>query len=710
MPISKNKGPLLVSKVRGGVDLFPKEFQAQSDLDIFEQDVPLDIEPDIIFEAVNGFSKLAESSIIQTQTNERKKINKFFTVFPFEPLDSQVKLESGLIGDQTVSIVPDPTDLVIDGNTESASQRNLGNGWLEQTKVESPSLFGHEVFGRERSIVTPDDFRALLTTSSFSETQDGNATDPLLAPGQISVNDEQLDVFHHRLSTRTIDLLHLPKSFVNSRTNQFKQVETVTRILEDDDTIPAMPTATLDVEFTNLGDGSALEIQTEVDVFPNTVARTHVSVLDAIPSEIRSVIKLHDHEETVEGFIDDPPVLLSGEISRTESQVTEFTKRIQTSSLDPFDLGVPIINLETTSQYGGGEVAVVITIDITPMEVDQGLMVLDSNVRTLVKDALFLRTSRFMEGSEYATLVSDTFEEETQGRTTKETQIVAPTYVPALGEDKIAIDKWKSQRILITKALNGHVSKDTAQIAYRFSPYPFPGTLDYNRLITFQHKEGFRKASAILVKHTIRTWWVTGPTIPTAGDQDIGSFDVDAKEIITDTVNVPIFRENDATGAETYTEVLHDDITNTLGAFYPATTPSFTKYYLGVDSGSGGTFGVPAMTANGTGYSVGDILHAGGHNFKVYSVGLAGPGEILAIFPDPLPPNRVFFVSATNLGNLGLMGGSGTGATAVITEVSYHNPIAGTQWVGTEKPISAQISHTDRPNLWKVVTESVVMR
>jgi hypothetical protein len=211
-----------------------------------------------------------------------------------------------------------------------------------------------------------------------------------------------------------------------------------------------------------------------------------------------------------------------------------------------------------------------------------------------------------------------------------------------------------------------------------------------------------------LCKHTIRTWWINQPSPPTVGDQDLGTFDVDVKEIITDTVNVPVYNANNNTEAQTFPDVLHDNITNTLGAFYPATTPSLTEYYLGTSAGPGGTGHVYALTNPGSGYTVGSAITVCGTPCTILAVGVSN--SIIAINQVAAPPTGVIITGLTNAGACSVSGGGGTGAAFDDLQVTYDNVVPGSAWVGNERTIAGDVQPTEIPNLWKVVTESVVMR
>lgn len=353
MPIAKNKGPLLQSISVGGIADFPQEFIAQVDLITEVQHVPVDVLPDTI----TLLNLLVDSKVEQDRTDERKKTNIRFSDNPWidddgnpDPtgaLHSQVKLDSGLVADIAHTLVPSGTDLLVDSLTESANQKNLGNGWLDQTVVEAPELWPHQIYGRERGVVTPQDFRALLQEQSFTGTQDGQATPPpVLTAGVVSVTDENVDVFHHRESVRLIDLLDLPAVNLNSRTNRFKQVETVARWLLDENTTPTTPTSVRDTTFTKLGDGTALEER----IFTDNLFDQHVysrEKPDISPSWARALLSEFEESYFEEGIANDPDPLDPGVHLERQQQEDEFNRRITRRSRDLFDLPVQRVGYRT---------------------------------------------------------------------------------------------------------------------------------------------------------------------------------------------------------------------------------------------------------------------------------------------------------------------------------------------------------------------------
>ncbi len=339
MSLAKNKGPLLTSKFRGGLEDIPREFLAYTDYNIFTQNVPVDIDPDTI----TGL--LVESKVEQTRDNERKKSNSVLSRSPV-PLISGVKLQSGLVGVRTRSLVTDPTPLIIDNLTDSADQHNLGNGFLDQTIVEAPSLFTHEQFRRTRPDVTPQDFGALLQTDEESLTAFGIAVDPTLVDGDLDATDEQLDVFTHRTSRRTIDLVDLPAFFTNYKTNRYKQPLISVRELRVDDNTPYPPTALGDSTYTVLGDGTALvEFEgTEVLFDQHVFSRERP---DVVPEWAKAILPVFEEAFLETDIAVDPDPLSAGVYLERQQQEDVFNRRVTRRSRNPADLPIHRIGFNT---------------------------------------------------------------------------------------------------------------------------------------------------------------------------------------------------------------------------------------------------------------------------------------------------------------------------------------------------------------------------
>lgn len=590
----------------------------------------------------------------------------------------------------------------------------LGDGTALEVRSYTDELFDQHTYERVKPDVTPEDFRALLTTFEESFLETDQAEDPFpLAAGVLLERQQQEDVFNRRVTRRSRDLLDLPQFIFNLKTNRFKQQVTIMRKLDDEAVMPPVPTSTADSSYTVLGDGTALtEVESVANVFENLTSA--VEVPDLVPEIFRAMLPTFSREFTVQdALVSDPPILALGDFQRQEEQIDLFDIRVRTRGRAgiTYPQAVTILRHTGAEKFGGEVTKLEGLLDDSEPVVETGLDVVDSEVRNLGNGTWFRQTERLDIALAWPTLIDRLFDPEIQDYVEQETQVVDPSYIPISTSGSVenlkAIDKWHSRRIKVTKDFSAHSSPETALISYRYHPFQFPGTLDYNRLITYDHREGYRKASALLAKHTIRTWWIDSATTPTVGNADLGTFDVDVKEIISDTVNVPIYTEGNTTLAQTFPEVLHDDITNTLGAFYPATTPSFTEYYVGIGSGSGGTVDIAVILSGGTGYTAGNTLSAGGVSISVIAVGATG--NIIG-YTQSGSTIGVIVTGYTDTGPASATGGSGSGATFEIFSVAYESVVPGSAWVGNERPVAADIKPTEVPNIWKVITESVVMR
>lgn len=209
MPLAKNPGPLLTSKILGSVDNFPKEFLASVGIVRTDRNFPVsnpyevgDVDADPLL------GLLIESRIIQEHTHERKKSNTSLTESPEGSLESEVYLtETGQTGTKIHSLVPEGTPLPVDDLTESGDQHNLGNGWLDQTVVQAPELFPELVSGIEAADVFPEIFKAVFPLFTHSELEDGDIDDPpTLLTDELSRVEKQETIWHKRVQTskRTI--------------------------------------------------------------------------------------------------------------------------------------------------------------------------------------------------------------------------------------------------------------------------------------------------------------------------------------------------------------------------------------------------------------------------------------------------------------------------------------------------------------------------
>lgn len=125
----------------------------------------------------------------------------------------------------------------------------------------------------------------------------------------------------------------LPIALVESSTNQAKQSVAVTRTLQAvADNVP-VPTALKDVKTTNIGGRQkVVETQEVPSVFAEKTRQIGTPVV--IPERFRAVSGVNTASDVIAGTVPDTVALGAGEVEHAESQRTEFTKQVRTTSFD----------------------------------------------------------------------------------------------------------------------------------------------------------------------------------------------------------------------------------------------------------------------------------------------------------------------------------------------------------------------------------------
>lgn len=252
--------------------------------------------------------------------------------------DKQVVTVTRTWGVDTMT-VPLPTA------TDDVKFTRLGDGTAILEVLGIPNVFGGRDYTRERPDNTPSDFGALLQLETFSETVAGTAADPTLGVGELFREEKQVTEFTKRVTVKSRDLASLPITLVDKRTNQDKQVVTVTKVWDVDTVAPGVPSALQDVEFKRLGDGTAI---TETLGVPNVFGgRDYMRERpDNVPPEFAILLEKQTFIEIVAGIAADP-TLGTGEYRREEQQITEFTKRVTVVKRDPATFPRTIVSKRT---------------------------------------------------------------------------------------------------------------------------------------------------------------------------------------------------------------------------------------------------------------------------------------------------------------------------------------------------------------------------
>lgn len=363
----------------------------------------------------------------------------------------------------------------------------LGDGSAIEEWDYTADLFLQRTYSRSRGIVTPEDFRANLQVNEHSELIIGTASDPTLAAGDIEAEKEQQNEFVYRNRLRRIDTSTLPSTIVNKRTNRYKQVETVTRVLELDSTVPQTPTALKDVEFTKLGDGTALEVRATIpSVFVGLSSSTEI--MDVLPTVFKASLPQHTREFSEIGTVADPPGLDPGDFERVETQENDFVKRVRTRGRAGY--GVTLTKTVRKSiggrQFGGAIMDLIGTIQNTnEPAVETGLDVTSSEVTALGDGSWFRQTEKLnaVNAGVWPTLVEFDQEPETQALITTiyevvdASTVVAPVIVPGQMWRYKKIDQWRSLKIVEVYSMPADYEEQ------RFMAHNFPSLWDWTTYV-----------------------------------------------------------------------------------------------------------------------------------------------------------------------------------------------------------------------------------
>jgi hypothetical protein len=453
--------------------------------------------------------------------------------------------------------------------------KKLGNGLAIETLKTVPEVFAHGSYTKSVVDLIPPELRAAVPLVETDESSPGTAsTNPTLLTGELSRNEEQVNEFTKRVRIKSLGSISVPVSITATETNREKQIVSVVYTLELVGTNVVVPTALIDVQVKHLGNGyEVATIRTITEVFPGDSYTK--SIVNLIPEKLRAAIALTETTIDEPGSPSTDPTLLTGEFSRTESRLTDFTKRTKISKLGDISIPVTVVDEETTEEYGGGIVNVTTTLDVHAiMSVDQGLTVVSSKLTDL-HNGYDVKETKQLNGAAWPTLTGGhTFDREMQVFIDEEKQTVDPTYTPTSGtyfvESLKPIDPWRSERSKITKIPTA-LSVGSALVEEVDGPFQFPGLLYFNAPHTSVY---VRRASAQLCQHIIRTWWLSSFTKPTRGLPGSGA-DVEVQDIVMDDI---IGNELNDVSKLMYTGMtLHDDIT-WWGFFYPSTIPGVTAY------------------------------------------------------------------------------------------------------------------------------------
>ena len=195
MPQLKNRGPLLVDKVRGYFDRLPPWLRDVITIRVEKQKVDAKIN-DLDLGAL-------ESELRQEVTDEKLRTNRFLgdgaegsgndmSGLPASHPSEVVIPGTGQVADVTETVSQTEEHLVEGPPLQDGTSEQVGDLWVTK-KVEAPT-FDDKVFQLSREDLIPAEFRALVPAKLEAHTVDGTAALPTLAGGEMVRREEQKKV------------------------------------------------------------------------------------------------------------------------------------------------------------------------------------------------------------------------------------------------------------------------------------------------------------------------------------------------------------------------------------------------------------------------------------------------------------------------------------------------------------------------------------
>jgi hypothetical protein len=211
VPYLKNKGPLLVDKVRGYFDRLPPWLRDRITIRVEKQKVDAKI-TDLDGSAL-------ESELRQEVTDEKLRTNRYLgdgeagsgndmSGLPASHPSEVVITGTGQVADVTETISESETHLTEGPPLQDGTSEQVGDVWVTK-KVEAPT-FDDKVFQLTREDLIPPEFRALVPEKLEAHTVDGTASLPTLSAGETVHREEQKKVGVKTVSTQSRDMSSPP--------------------------------------------------------------------------------------------------------------------------------------------------------------------------------------------------------------------------------------------------------------------------------------------------------------------------------------------------------------------------------------------------------------------------------------------------------------------------------------------------------------------
>jgi hypothetical protein len=210
-PYLKNKGPLLVDKVRGYFDRLPPWLRDVITIRVEKQKVDAKI-TDLDLTAL-------ESELKQDVTDEKLRTNRYLGngepgsgndmgELPASHVSEIVIDRTGQVANVTETVSADEQGLVEGPPLQDGTSEQVGDVWVTK-KVEAPT-FDDKIFQLTREDLIPPEFRALVPEKLEAHTLNGTAALPTLGSGETVRREEQKKVGVKTVSVQSRDMSSPP--------------------------------------------------------------------------------------------------------------------------------------------------------------------------------------------------------------------------------------------------------------------------------------------------------------------------------------------------------------------------------------------------------------------------------------------------------------------------------------------------------------------
>jgi hypothetical protein len=607
------------------------------------------------------------------------------------------------------TLQPSGTSTAVPTALKEVAVRDLGIGFEIETITTVPEVFVAGSYTKTVIDLIPPELKAAVPIVELDETLTGLAsTNPILLTGELSRNEQQVTEFTKRVRTKSTGSIALPVSITALETNRDKQTVSVIYTLEVAGTNAAVPTALVDVEVKALGNG--LEVVTKrtiAAVFPATTYS--ISMLNLIPAEFRGSVPTKTSDVTSDGIASTNPMLLAGELERSETQVTAFTRRVRTTGFGTVTLPITFTGGEKLVEKFGVQLLAKKVISLAALGTTVlpfGPLVIEAE-KTQISAFMEITTSLVSAAPTWPVIHSLLYDEEMKVLFPEDRQIVDPnlpiTIPSPTATDLVelkGLDQYHAWKITTSKFPTAN-SRANANVSDIMKPFTFPGRFNVNLARVYGGVVASKRPTSSLVRITQYQWWVISPIKP------VLTFD----EIKTQTAYW--WDQASQPRPDAYENVICDSYSISLYGsvlVVPASSPSLSEF-----AGSGGFAPAYVTWTQNSSSVVGTNT-----DFSIYSQILQNNPFALLDAPDGSSWGFSVYSKTIMVLKAGGFNADQTpsfppykGPTTKVPTISSVPLPAGTAptgWVGSSRVIAATVEPDKLPNLWRITTHEVVMR